>query len=76
MLVDTTHFYTKLISEGYDSVAHWTANRGINVLEKKMILIPINKQNHWSLCAVINAGYIDYGGVSILLYSVTPVLLL
>jgi Ulp1 family protease len=24
----TSHFYMKLITEGYDSVAHWTANRG------------------------------------------------
>jgi Ulp1 family protease len=57
-------------------VAHWTKNCGINVLEKKLVLIPINKQNHWSLCAVINAGYIDYGGVSITLNGVTPVILL
>jgi Ulp1 family protease len=65
----TTHFYTKLKCEGYDSVPHWAAN-------KKMILIPINYQNHWSLCAVINEGYIDYGGFSISLSGVTPVLLL
>jgi Ulp1 family protease len=72
----TTHFYTKLKCEGYDSVACWAANRQINVLDKKMILIPINDQSHWSLCAVINAGYIDYGGISISLSGVTPVLLL
>jgi Ulp1 family protease len=72
----STHFYTKLLSEGYELVAHWTKNRGINVLDKKLVLIPINKQSHWSLCAVINAGYIDYGGVSITLSSVTPVLVL
>jgi Ulp1 family protease len=72
----STHFYTKLLNEGYESVAHWTKNRGINVLEKKLVLIPINKQSHWSLCAVINAGYIDYGGVSITLNGVTPVILL
>jgi Ulp1 family protease len=60
-----SHFYTKLITEGYDSVAHWTANRGINVFEKKMIMIPANKQKHWSLCAVINAGYIDFSGVAL-----------
>jgi hypothetical protein len=28
------------------------------------------------LCAVINAGYIDYGGISISLSGVTPVLVL
>jgi Ulp1 family protease len=58
----TTHFYTKLKCEGYDSVACWAANRGIHVSDKKMILIPINNIKHWSLCAVINAGYIDHGG--------------
>jgi Ulp1 family protease len=72
----STHFYTKLLSEGNEPVAHWTKNRGINVLDKKLVLIPIKKQSHWSLCTVINAGYIDYGGVSIALSGITPVLVL
>jgi Ulp1 family protease len=59
----SSHFYTQLGTWGYDAVAHWTANRGINVFEKKMILIPVNKQQQWSLCAVLNAGYIDFGGI-------------
>ena len=61
----STHFYTKLKDEGYDAIANWTVNKGINVFDKKMILIPVNKEKHWSLCAVINAGYIDYGGISL-----------
>ncbi len=30
-----------------------------------MILIPVNHQKHWSLCAVINMGFIDCGGVQL-----------
>ncbi len=52
---------TQLRSGEYDAVAHWTANRGIDIFDKKMILIPVNIPDHWSLCAVINAGYTDFG---------------
>jgi hypothetical protein len=60
------HFYTELAREGYDGVAHWTtAKKAINIFQKKLILIPINIMKHWSLCAVMNHRYIDYGGVTL-----------
>ncbi len=49
-----SHFFTKLANGGYDAIAHWTTNRGINMFQKKLILIPVNIHKHWSLCAVIN----------------------
>jgi len=61
----TAHFYVTLRDKGYDAVATWTVNKGINIFKKKMILIPVNQDKHWSLCAIINAGYIDYGGVQL-----------
>ncbi len=63
----SSHFCTQLRTKGYDAVATWTSNQGIIIFEKKMTLIPVNHQKHWSLCAVINTGYIDYGGVQMLL---------
>jgi Ulp1 family protease len=57
----STHFYTELVNGGYDAVLHWTTNRGINIFQKKLIMIPIHKQKHWSLCAVMNHHYIDFG---------------
>jgi hypothetical protein len=61
----STHFYTELAREGYDGVARWTAKKGINIFQKKLILIPINIMKDWSLCAVINHRYIDYGGLTL-----------
>jgi Ulp1 family protease len=61
----SSHFYTQLRTTEYDAVITWAQNRGINIFEKKMILMPMNHQKHWSLCAVINVGYIDYGGVQL-----------
>ena len=61
----STHFYTELAREGYDGGPRWTAKKGINIFQKKLILIPINIMKDWSLCAVINHRYIDYGGVTL-----------
>ncbi|GKY91404.1 hypothetical protein MPSEU_000112700 [Mayamaea pseudoterrestris] len=56
----STHFYTKLADHGVDAVASWTSrkNRELNIFEKKMIFIPINKALHWSLCVIVNPGRI------------------
>jgi Ulp1 family protease len=59
----STHFHTELASGG--SVAHGTTNRGINLFQKKLIIIPINKQKHWSLFALMNHHYIDFGGIKL-----------
>lgn len=54
----TSHFYTTLASEGAEGVRSWTAKKNINIFEKRLIFIPINKTDHWSLCVVVNPGAI------------------
>jgi len=41
------------------SVTNWTKNKNINIFEKKLIFIPVNKDLHWSLCVVVNPGAIE-----------------
>lgn len=53
----SSHFFTTLM-EDKKGVTKWTANKGINVFEKKFVFIPVNENLHWSLCVVINPGYI------------------
>ena len=47
-----THFYSTLKREGV------TVRKNINIFEKKLIFIPINKSLHWSLCVIVNPGSI------------------
>jgi hypothetical protein len=54
----TTHFFTKLETDGPEALANWTGKKGIDIFKKKMIFVPVNKQLHWSFCAVINPGSI------------------
>lgn len=54
----TSHFYTTLASEGAAGVRSWTAKKNIDIFEKRLIFIPINKTLHWSLCVVVNPGAI------------------
>lgn len=54
----TSHFYTTLASEGVNGVKSWTAKKNIDIFEKRLIFIPINKTLHWSLCVVVNPGAI------------------
>ncbi len=55
----TIHFYTKLSTEGVESVIDWTTNRDIDIFSKKMVFVPIHKDHHWSLAVVINPGLLD-----------------
>jgi Ulp1 family protease len=50
----SSFFYTKLVELGPPGVIRWTKNE--NIFNKKLIFIPINGQNHWSLLVVINPG--------------------
>lgn len=52
--VFTSHFYTTLAEGGPKSVESWTSKKNIDIFQKKMIFIPINKSLHWSLCVVMN----------------------
>ena len=47
-----------LAEKGPESVQSWTAKKNIDIFKKKLIFIPINKDLHWSLCAVVNPGAI------------------
>jgi Ulp1 family protease len=50
----STHFYTTLLNEGVEGVSKWTMNKGIDVFSKKILIIPVNLDNHWSLIAVFS----------------------
>jgi len=54
----TSHFYTTL-TLGVTGVRSWTARKNINVFQKRLIFIPINKTLHWSLCVIVNPGAIE-----------------
>ena len=49
---------TTLKDDGPESVASWTANKGIDIFKKKLIFIPVHADVHWSLCVVVNPGHI------------------
>jgi Ulp1 family protease len=55
----TSHFYSTLTRKGVAGVTSWTAKKDIDIFDKKLIFIPINKSLHWSLCVVFNPGAID-----------------
>lgn len=57
----TTQFFSALEDNGVDAVTKWTARKDIDIFDKKFILIPINKDLHWSLCVVVNPGKITNG---------------
>lgn len=50
---------TTLKDDGLAKVAKWTANKKMNIFEKKFIFIPVNANLHWSLCVVVNPGLIE-----------------
>ncbi|GAX11796.1 sentrin-specific protease 7 [Fistulifera solaris] len=56
--VFTTHFYTTLEDNGVEGVSNWTTKKKIDVFKLRFVFIPINKALHWSLCVVVNPGYI------------------
>jgi len=58
--VFTSFFYTKLSTEGVETVINWLTNKEIDIFSKKMALIPIHQDHHWSLAVVINAGLVDF----------------
>jgi Ulp1 family protease len=55
-----TYFYSKLESEGVESVIHWTTKNNINILSKKLVFILIHKDHHWSLMVIVNACLVDH----------------
>jgi Ulp1 protease family, C-terminal catalytic domain len=50
-----TYFHTRLMSTGYDyaGVARWTRRAKMNVLDRDLILVPVNLgNNHWVLSGI------------------------
>jgi hypothetical protein len=58
ILTMSTYFYSKLANEGVDSAMKWTTKS--NVLSKKLVFIPIHKDQHWSLMVIVNACLVDH----------------
>ena len=54
ILTLSTHFYAKLFRDGAESVQTWTSS--IDIFTKKMIFVPVNKDLHWSMFVIVNAG--------------------
>ena len=54
----TSYFMTTLKDDGPEAFASWTANKNINVFQKKLVFIPVNADLHWSLWVVVNPGLI------------------
>ena len=52
----SSHFFTALSDEGPQVVESWTAKKNIDIFQKKLVFIPINRSLHWSLAVLINPG--------------------
>jgi Ulp1 family protease len=53
-----TQFYSAILLTGVSCVIKWNEKRGVDIFSKKILVIPVNMDNHWSLCAVYNAAQI------------------
>jgi len=47
--VFTSFFYTKLSTEGVETVTNWLTKKDIDIFSKKMALIPIHQDHHYGL---------------------------
>lgn len=53
--VFTTHFFTKLQSEGYSAVRRWAIRKKLDVFAPDYVFVPVNQNNvHWSLAVIDN----------------------
>lgn len=57
-----SHFFTTLDKEGAPGVENWTRKKGINTFEKKFVFFPIHQGWDWSLCVVVNPGFVKSEG--------------
>eukprot|EP00924_Labyrinthula_sp_SR-Ha-C_P008459 snap_masked-scaffold_32-processed-gene-0.7-mRNA-1 protein AED:1.00 eAED:1.00 QI:0/0/0/0/1/1/4/0/726 len=48
----TTFFFQKLREGGHEKVKRWT--RKVNIFKKKLLIIPLNQHQHWSVAIVTN----------------------
>lgn len=48
-------FYTNLAKEVVQYVVNWSSHKKWEILSKRMIVLPIHQDHHWSLAAIYNA---------------------
>ena len=53
-----SRFMTTLEHGGPSAVSAWTAQKNINVFDKKLIFVPVYSDLHWSICVIVNPGLI------------------
>jgi Ulp1 family protease len=51
---------SNLRENGAESMVKWTKQKDIDVFRKKLVFIPINEAEHWSLCVLVNPGLIEF----------------
>ena len=47
------------MNEGIAGVSKWTTQKGLDIFTKKILLVTVNLNLHWSIIAVFNAGMIN-----------------
>jgi len=55
----STNFYTELLHQGVEAVSNWNFNKNRDLFSTEIILVPINLDQHWSLCAIYYANKIQ-----------------
>ena len=50
--VFSSFFYTKLVAAGVDGVSHWMKDTTVNLLNKRLLLVPVHQGTHWCLATV------------------------
>jgi hypothetical protein len=59
ILILSTHFYSEMLSQGVETVSGWSLHKNRDVFSFKIILLPVNLDNHWSLCGIYYANKIE-----------------
>ncbi len=59
IIIYNTQFYTALVMQGVEHVLNWSDRRDTDIFSKKIIVIPVNKDKHWFLCAVFNVTLVN-----------------
>jgi Ulp1 family protease len=59
IIILSTHFYTELLNQGVEAVSNWNFNKNRDLFSTEIILVPINLDQHWSLCAIYYANKIQ-----------------
>ena len=52
VLAYPSHFYTTLAAHGHRAARKYEA-KNVNIFDKGLLIIPVKKSNHWSVCVSI-----------------------